>query len=1046
MAETGHGVPALPLMGWSVPSLVGALDDGWGVAMRRYWAVLLVAVLAVTVLGAPASAGRPRVSLVAPTSVVAGADIALVATVRRGARKQVARLQERVGGRWASVGQRKLKGGRTQKLTFTVPTETSGTRRFRVAVKAKGRTRSATSRAVEVTVAEREEPLATEVITDTETAGAEVPAAEYDDVDGVPVARTVVRVVLEASATASQWEDLLDRYDATVVSSVAGGTSASLRIPDPGSTAALREILDAMGREPGVRGALASTAILETAVPATATGPGVQRIGPQLAIQMAAAWQARPALGAPPTLLMADFFGRGVPLRDFFDVDVLRPQDFAVAPQTEPISHGYMVLGLLAATFDEAVADGSPPTLEQEATGTWAGGRLPMRAIDLASTTAPAGVLDDRMIKLATQTPGRLVLNTSLGSSCTDAARAAGTASCDEESFEILAQGWRDAVRAAGLEDRMVHVTAATNIGADETFRRADLGSHWNTAALESGDGVVNLSNTLVVENAWATDVVGEDTTTSVSCRSTSSRIGGNVTAVGMRVHSMGTPSTAGEYADGGTSSATPQVAGVVTSMWSLDSSVSAPQVVRRVLSTVRQHDDFALAGVAGCTPLVGPFQVIGAYRALRAMDRPGEEAVLEAVVDVTDGAAGGSAGRFDREDVDALVGELGADPGAESLRRTDLNGDGLVGGEGATAFDVDLADPVTFGEVEVQRFGEVLQLDEVRMTDQDVLCAAIASSAWDGTADEGLEALDTAGCLGVDFAIGVREVRASMSVFSESVCSVSQTASDGSSFFARDAVSENVTDRPDSLSESLSDSADEEEQPLGLSPDGGLLLASDELALESACESSAGITPVHQIPEVRTTASEATGSVAVQVTARRGVVDSLTMSGTSATDRDNHRAGEDLLRRTPPPGNCPDCLGGVQTRHTTATQARSTSVAAGRASATVVVARRTLLSAAIGAGREALEGRISIGGGEFGFERIGDDSLVLEPGEEYVLTIDEVGLDPGCTVTHEETESFPDGPLPEEPGSEAWILRTNHCVSREATDWLVTFEFQAAP
>jgi hypothetical protein len=364
-----------------------------------------------------------------------------------------------------------------------------------------------------------------------------------------PLVRTQVELAFRKDARLDAVNALLRRIDARIVSSRRGVAILVLRIPDPGSAAGLDQLLAELADDPLVRAAN------RVAMPHQDVLPNMIFIDEgdtvlvrhHLAVRAHAAWNARAALAAasPPTLVIGDYFGGGPPDAMLYG-PIAVPSDFANAPSGTD-QHGYHVLGIAAGAFDSI---GLGLTLVDAVTGMFPG-PLALRAVDLAPGLGNAS-LADLMLKLIENTPGNVVLNTSLGASCDtieDAAmlctgEQAGPCHSNEVSAASRALAWIERVRGSDwpddlthdLEGKFLHATAAGNVG-DLGPLGADVSSEWNGASLLSPlvdpctlAVVPNLTNTLVVENFMSSadepfraDCISSDSITSTPRDSTRS-------------------------------------------------------------------------------------------------------------------------------------------------------------------------------------------------------------------------------------------------------------------------------------------------------------------------------------------------------------------------------------------------------------------------------------------------------------------------------------------------------------------------------------------
>jgi hypothetical protein len=452
-------------------------------------------------------------------------------------------------------------------------------------------------------------------------------------------------------------------------------------------------------------------------------------------VRAPAAWNARAALAGrtAPTLVIADHFGDGAPGAG---TDITLTGG-AFADNARSSDHGYMVLGITSGSYD---ATGTGSVADEAVTGMFPG-TLRVRAADVTAGLAGA-VLHDRMLELVEASPGDVVLNTSLsGWPCETQEEAA--AYCTEEFAAEAGAVWAEKVRGTdpgsigtNLEGAFVHATSAGNVEDVTGALGAPVNSEWTAATLlplEDAGGVPipNLSNTLVVENVAATTTEPFRP----GCVAPSSEFGGTVAGVGSPVHSFQSPTASDTYADGGTSAATPQVAGLAAYVWTLAPTLTPAQLAALLERSARPSD---------CDGT----RVIDAYAALLASAVP---AARTAILDVADAAGeAGADGRFDGNDLDEFLAGFQALDGKIDYGRFDLNGDGVTRAEpGVTRRDrVALTADDTFTEVAHDVDGVTAWFDERSLSDENVLCYAAYSPLWQGTAAERTEDLGPESCV----------------------------------------------------------------------------------------------------------------------------------------------------------------------------------------------------------------------------------------------------------------------------------------------------------
>jgi len=597
------------------------------------------------------------------------------------------------------------------------------------------------------------------------------PSAFALDPSGARVLLREIEVGWTLEAPIAAVNDLLQRYDATIVGMLAGVPAAIVRVPDPGGWAGLQDLLERLRAEPVVATVLPSWVLeappvanpdgeaggaevadaggvgraeVPTQIPLT--GTRLQRIDHHLAVRAHAAWNARAALddADPPWLVVIDFFGDGAPVDGF--AGTYESADFATGAAH---MHGYHVLGIAQGAF---AADPQINATRQDVTGMMPAD-LPVRAVDLQAATNNTSV---RMRTLTIQhindileldPDARIVVNSSIGAgnsstgasqravgeAWTTAVRLAGTAALDDEATRTAL-----ATPGSGLEDRFLHATAAGNDSTATTVAFA-LNNHGFTyAALGTdmtalGIALPPLRNVLVVENRRRTRV--EPTVLerpAPTCANLDSTMGGTISAIGTAVWSMArctawdangrctTHFSTGASDATGTSMATPQVAALAAYVWALAPFLDAPQVRALLLETaVADAPDTTMWP---CNP-TAPQPVVDAYAAVVAA---GAAAAWDAILDVTgDGA-------FDEADLAAFLDGFAFRTAEGDFGRFDLNGDGVHGSLARTEH-VDLNGDRTYGTV-VRTVGTTpVPYGEAAVSDYDVLCYFAYGPLYDG-------------------------------------------------------------------------------------------------------------------------------------------------------------------------------------------------------------------------------------------------------------------------------------------------------------------------
>ncbi|GGY58551.1 S8 family serine peptidase [Pseudoduganella albidiflava] len=576
---------------------------------------------------------------------------------------------------------------------------------------------------------------------------------EMDGARGAPVLRSKVVFGLVEGATVGQVNALLQSLNAEIVRSYEKTAVLEVRIADPGSLAALDDLLETLRGHPVVGFALPVSLEPANALPEPYLGqnpPALDYVAHQLSVKAAATWNARRAVeisgrSSGPVLLVADYFGNGTPADSLNAWLPAQPShDGFLTWELNP--HGYHVLGIAAASFGPAGGTSSTEAI----TGIYSAG--PPLSVDVTDLTFWRAFCDspererpcsgkttsDRLrslLQLHANSGRKVVLNTSLGYNGPDTGLTISEADAQKEYWLLLIRGGHGNV-ASPLENLYFHAAAAGN--------RADLPARqnigWTRAAI---DGF--LLNTAVVENR----VHLLAPPYSPACLAANSSFGGNLSAIGAnpRAHpnngvwsygsAEGTPRRLG-----GTSMASPQVAGLAALFWAIRDDLTGPQLLR----VMTGH------AVPAPTPCRADAPVIDTYATVLAADDPeallgpmGDPAkapVRMAILDVDQD------GEFTNDDARAFVDAFVASAGGSAfvpirtrtvagrtvdMSRFDLNAEGNVGGAGTARFNLD----VDYDAERKSRYGmvryepvrpQLVELDENAVTDFQILCYYIHS------------------------------------------------------------------------------------------------------------------------------------------------------------------------------------------------------------------------------------------------------------------------------------------------------------------------------
>jgi len=562
-------------------------------------------------------------------------------------------------------------------------------------------------------------PLAIpDVIAETTSPRSEV----SKDADGVQVVRTKLEIAFRWTATVAQVNGVLDALGGRIVNALAGVPIVVVRIPDPGSLAALEALVDIVSAQPAVAYARRVEVPVADSLPEThaSTGP-LGTIDHLLADRAPAAWNVRTALVDPrakvPLEIVTDFFGGGPP--NSAVNATLVGTDFATG---NPTDHGYHVLGTIAGTFANAPGVAADPNA---VVGLFPH-RLDVRVFDYQTAITVLPDLPEyanTVLRFVRDAPGHVVVNTSVGR-VTPYTLAEGVKA---------GRAWTEKVRHAGpgfggssLENRFVQAQTAGNNHVAVPVLGAFNSEPGAATLIQNltngfGDPLPNLTNTLIVENRLNTPVAPFEP----ACRKATSNVGGTIAAIGTDVYSLLDPgTTAGD--ESGTSMASPQVAALATYLWALAPSLTAAEVIARLKATARPG--VPLVDPRCSTVAVASAPSIDAYAAVLSADQGlSAPLVRSTLLDVTNASNGDVPdGRFDEHDVQRFATEIDRRAGTLfDYSRYDLNGDGRTGGDATDRFDLDADAPAPAAWTTVTQTveGSPVSFDETKLTDIQILC-----------------------------------------------------------------------------------------------------------------------------------------------------------------------------------------------------------------------------------------------------------------------------------------------------------------------------------
>jgi len=563
--------------------------------------------------------------------------------------------------------------------------------------------------------------LAKAAIQTVDTGDTYTPAEISVSPAGEEIIRTKLQIVFRPEATVGQANSLLTELEAEITTSIAGLESVVVRIPDPGSLAALDDIIADIKTEPFVwfvsRAILPSLEALPANIPPNA-GAGIA-IRHHLAVGASGAWNARRAMVDFTRVIVWDYFGDGAPNNDLDYAYLGDPApDFGTGNLND---HGYHVAGIIAGRY------GGGANARGYVTGMLPG-LIQLSVIDGAKADPLDGKLR-LLIRLQALAGGTAIVNISQGVS----AQCTVLATCRPENvWRLEAAWWVQAIRILGLEDRVLITKSAGNIN-DNGNNDARYNGFAATGALApdlvdgTGAALPPLTNTLVIENVRPME---DFPYAGGRCLSDSSWRGGNLAAIGSDVWSFTNAGSTADYSSG-TSMAAPQVAGLAAYLLAIRPELTAQQLKAILVETAAP---VPVGADPDCSTWAAPAPIVQAYPAVLALDRPNEgEAgapVRRAILDIN------NSGTFTGDDILLFLTAFDTAQGDLDIGRADLNNDGRTGGGTSAPFDLNLDRFRAASGVTQTILGAVFNFDETALTDVEILCYYAYSTLYTGSAE----------------------------------------------------------------------------------------------------------------------------------------------------------------------------------------------------------------------------------------------------------------------------------------------------------------------
>ena len=554
--------------------------------------------------------------------------------------------------------------------------------------------------------------------------------------DGRHVALTQLEIWLEDDATVGSVNQALQAIGAKIISLVPNVPILLVVVDRPADLNGLQAIADQLVASPAIKQVDFVSMKSADSLPLNhgyLDIAGLNQIYQLIATRNLAARNAKDALSStlsqPPTIIVADYFGGGVPGERF---DIVT--DITDYSDQRPDDHGYHVLGIISALDggSSLVTGAYPDTSFIKAVDLWVS----------PTATLSSSETENKILRTILDYPKNYVVNTSLGTECGDPGGP-----CSDDILKGYALRFITKVRNAGIESHFLHVISAGN--TDGGFVYAYQNDGINYAALRSdivddeGHAVAPLSNVITVENVIV-EAASADFPSVPRCLSAGSVSGGHISAPGYLITSF--VDAIGTESDlSGTSMAAPMVTATAAYLWALDPSLSPQEIKQRLMNTAK---GVGLSMEAGCsTAEAQPF--IDVYSAILTVDdssaldsfNPAAGRVRGTILDVADSSGfEGSNGQFDEKDIEYFLMLYDDADIADRLdySRYDLNGDGYTNGQGympGNPFDLDMDQMIESQAAQISDLDR--DFAENHPSDMDILCYYAYSNLYTGDTDQ---------------------------------------------------------------------------------------------------------------------------------------------------------------------------------------------------------------------------------------------------------------------------------------------------------------------